>query len=61
MYTRNLKTVQSTRTEDKTADELNALGNKILILSTCSDIDDRMAVQAILQNKIKRPSGIFFS
>lgn len=49
MYTLSLKIVQSTSAEDKNADELNALSNKILILSTCSNIDDRMAVQAILQ------------
>lgn len=49
MYIRSLKTVQSTSVEDKNADELKVLSNKILTLSTCSDIDDRMAVQAILQ------------
>lgn len=49
MYIRSLKTVQSTSVEDKNADELKVLSNKILTISTCSDIDDRMAVQAILQ------------
>ena len=49
MYTRSLKTVQSTSAEDKNADELKALSNKILTISTCSDIDDRMAVQETLQ------------
>lgn len=49
MYIRSLKTVQSTSAEDKNADELKVLSNKILTISTCSDIDDRMAVQAILQ------------
>lgn len=49
MYIRSLKIVQSTCTEDKNADELKALSNKILTISTCSDIDDRMAVQETLQ------------
>lgn len=49
MYIRSLKTVQSTSVEDKNAYELKVLSNKILTISTCSDIDDRMAVQAILQ------------
>ena len=40
------------RIEEKnllTSDALPKFGDKILTLSTCSDIDDRMAVQAILQ------------
>ena len=49
MYIRSLKTEQSTSAEDKNADELKVLSNKILTISTCSDIDDRMAVQSILQ------------
>ncbi|MFR7350033.1 hypothetical protein [Peptoniphilus sp.] len=49
MYIRSLKIVQSTSAEDKNADELKVLSNKILTISTCSDIDDRMAVQETLQ------------